>query len=224
MRGGRHGRAAQTRSSGLAARMPQSFRTSRRVEFRDTDAAGIVHFSVFFTWMEAAEHELLRSLGLSVVLEGRDRHDHLATRGRTLRLSGTGPLRGNGRYRSAGDANRRQERDLRLSIHRTTRSRRHRRDDDGLLPHRIGRHLPLDRHSRADPPGPGHLQVGLKRPCHKTKKAHGPKGPRALISGIACIGRKERESRREWTIRIGQTTPTVSKNAPRRLNGNGGTM
>jgi acyl-CoA thioester hydrolase len=47
--------------------MPQSYRTSRRVEFRDTDAAGIVHFSVFFTWMEAAEHELLRSLGLSVV-------------------------------------------------------------------------------------------------------------------------------------------------------------
>ncbi len=47
--------------------MSQPYRTSRRVEFRDTDAAGIVHFSVFFTWMEAAEHELLRSLGLSVV-------------------------------------------------------------------------------------------------------------------------------------------------------------
>jgi len=50
-------------------RMPQSFRTSRRVEFRDTDAAGIVHFSAFFPWMEAAEHELLRSLGLSVILK-----------------------------------------------------------------------------------------------------------------------------------------------------------
>ena len=47
--------------------MSKSYRTSRRVEFRDTDAAGIVHFSVFFTWMEAAEHELLRALGLSVV-------------------------------------------------------------------------------------------------------------------------------------------------------------
>jgi len=43
------------------------FKTQRRVEFRDTDAAGIVHFSVFFTYMEAAEHELLRSLGLSVL-------------------------------------------------------------------------------------------------------------------------------------------------------------
>jgi len=39
----------------------------RRVEFRDTDAAGIMHFSMFFVYMEQAEHELLRSLGLSVL-------------------------------------------------------------------------------------------------------------------------------------------------------------
>lgn len=42
-------------------------RTKRRVEFRDTDAAGIVHFSAFFFWMESAEHELLRSAGVPVV-------------------------------------------------------------------------------------------------------------------------------------------------------------
>ncbi len=47
--------------------MPQVYQTSRRAEFRDTDAAGIVHFSVFFQWMEEAEHELLRHLGLSVL-------------------------------------------------------------------------------------------------------------------------------------------------------------
>jgi 4-hydroxybenzoyl-CoA thioesterase/acyl-CoA thioester hydrolase len=41
--------------------------TSRRVEFRDTDAAGIVHFSAFFFWMESAEHELLRAAGIAVV-------------------------------------------------------------------------------------------------------------------------------------------------------------
>ncbi len=41
--------------------------TRRRVEFRDTDAAGIVHFSAFFFWMESAEHELLRSAGVEVV-------------------------------------------------------------------------------------------------------------------------------------------------------------
>ena len=40
----------------------------RRVEFRDTDAAGMAHFSVFFVFMEQAEHELLRHLGLSVML------------------------------------------------------------------------------------------------------------------------------------------------------------
>ncbi len=49
------------------------FQTTRRIEFRDTDAAGIVHFSVFFAFMESAEHELLRHVGLSVVsnAEGR---------------------------------------------------------------------------------------------------------------------------------------------------------
>lgn len=49
--------------------MPVSFRTSRIVEFGDTDMAGIVHFVRFFSWMESAEHALLRSLGLSVAME-----------------------------------------------------------------------------------------------------------------------------------------------------------
>ena len=43
------------------------FSVNRRVEFRDTDAAGIVHFSAFFPMMEAAEHELLRSLGITIL-------------------------------------------------------------------------------------------------------------------------------------------------------------
>jgi 4-hydroxybenzoyl-CoA thioesterase/acyl-CoA thioester hydrolase len=49
-----------------------SFRTSRRVEFRDTDMAGIMHFSAFFTVLESVEHEFLRSLGLSVVMSDDD--------------------------------------------------------------------------------------------------------------------------------------------------------
>ncbi|QEG01212.1 1,4-dihydroxy-2-naphthoyl-CoA hydrolase [Stieleria maiorica] len=49
-----------------------SFRTRRMVEFRDTDAAGIVHFSAFFPWMESAEHEMLRSLGIKVLPESHD--------------------------------------------------------------------------------------------------------------------------------------------------------
>jgi acyl-CoA thioester hydrolase len=46
--------------------------TRRRVEFRDTDAAGIVHFSAFFVWMESAEHELLRGAGVPVVARAAD--------------------------------------------------------------------------------------------------------------------------------------------------------
>jgi 4-hydroxybenzoyl-CoA thioesterase/acyl-CoA thioester hydrolase len=46
--------------------MTHHYKTTRRVEFRDTDAAGMAHFSVFFVWMEQAEHELLRHLGLTV--------------------------------------------------------------------------------------------------------------------------------------------------------------
>jgi acyl-CoA thioester hydrolase len=51
------------------------FRTSRRVEFGDTDMAGIAHFANFFRYMEAAETDFLRSLGLSVSWQqGSERH------------------------------------------------------------------------------------------------------------------------------------------------------
>jgi 4-hydroxybenzoyl-CoA thioesterase/acyl-CoA thioester hydrolase len=49
--------------------MTTPFHTTRLVEFADTDMAGIMHFSAFFRYMEAAEHELLRSLGFSVYSE-----------------------------------------------------------------------------------------------------------------------------------------------------------
>ena len=39
-------------------------RTRRRIEFSDTDAGGIAHFARFFVFMETAEHELLRELGI----------------------------------------------------------------------------------------------------------------------------------------------------------------
>jgi acyl-CoA thioester hydrolase len=40
--------------------------TTRRIEFGDTDMAGIVHFANFFRFMEAAETEYLRARGLTV--------------------------------------------------------------------------------------------------------------------------------------------------------------
>lgn len=46
--------------------MADPFRTQRRVEFGDTDMAGIVHFSNFFRFMEAAEVAFLRERGLHV--------------------------------------------------------------------------------------------------------------------------------------------------------------
>ncbi len=46
--------------------MPAAFSQLRRVEFHETDMAGIVHFSVFFRYMEACEHAFVRSLGASV--------------------------------------------------------------------------------------------------------------------------------------------------------------
>lgn len=49
--------------------MSQVFTHRRRIEFRETDMAGIVHFSNFFAYMEQAEHEFLRSVGMGVICE-----------------------------------------------------------------------------------------------------------------------------------------------------------
>lgn len=48
--------------------MAFEFKARRRVEFSETDMAGIVHFSNFFRYMETAEHAFYRSLGFSVVM------------------------------------------------------------------------------------------------------------------------------------------------------------
>jgi len=49
--------------------MAYEYRITRRVEFSETDMAGIVHYSNFFRYMETAEHGFFRSLGFSVVME-----------------------------------------------------------------------------------------------------------------------------------------------------------
>jgi YbgC/YbaW family acyl-CoA thioester hydrolase len=43
------------------------FVTTRRVEFADTDMAGIIHFANYYKYMEEAEHAFFRSLGLSIM-------------------------------------------------------------------------------------------------------------------------------------------------------------
>lgn len=46
----------------------------RRVEYAETDMAGIVHFCEFFKYLESAEHELFRQAGLSVVMQEDDQY------------------------------------------------------------------------------------------------------------------------------------------------------
>jgi YbgC/YbaW family acyl-CoA thioester hydrolase len=48
--------------------MAYEFKITRRVEFAETDMAGIMHFSNFFRFMETAEGAFFRSLGYSVAL------------------------------------------------------------------------------------------------------------------------------------------------------------
>jgi len=44
-----------------------TFVLTRRVEFHETDAAGIMHFSNFYRWMEVCEHAWFRELGLAMM-------------------------------------------------------------------------------------------------------------------------------------------------------------
>ena len=46
--------------------MPHEFKLTRRIEFAETDMAGIVHFANFFRMMESTEHAFFRSLGLTI--------------------------------------------------------------------------------------------------------------------------------------------------------------
>jgi YbgC/YbaW family acyl-CoA thioester hydrolase len=46
------------------------FRYVRRVQFAETDLAGVVHFSMFFRYFEEAEHAMWRSAGLSIAPHG----------------------------------------------------------------------------------------------------------------------------------------------------------
>lgn len=50
--------------------MAHEFRYQRRVQFAETDMAGIVHFTAFLRYAEEAEHAFYRSLGLSVHAPG----------------------------------------------------------------------------------------------------------------------------------------------------------
>ena len=54
--------------------MPAEFSIPRRVQFAETDMAGVVYFANYFRWMEEVEHAYFRSLGLGIIMhhEGRE--------------------------------------------------------------------------------------------------------------------------------------------------------
>ena len=58
--------SANKASPGAEGRLSQ-YTLHRRVNFYETDCAGIVHFSWFFRYLEEAEHARWRAAGLSIV-------------------------------------------------------------------------------------------------------------------------------------------------------------
>lgn len=46
--------------------MSKSFTRKRRIQFAETDLAGVLHFSNYYRLMEETEHAFLRSIGLCV--------------------------------------------------------------------------------------------------------------------------------------------------------------
>jgi len=54
--------------------VPSEFSILRRVQFAETDMAGIVHFANYFRYMEEVEHAFFRSVGLSVSMQHDGMH------------------------------------------------------------------------------------------------------------------------------------------------------
>jgi 4-hydroxybenzoyl-CoA thioesterase/acyl-CoA thioester hydrolase len=54
--------------------MPSEFSIQHRVQFSETDLAGIMHFSNYFRLMEEVEHAYFRSIGTSVVMQHDGMH------------------------------------------------------------------------------------------------------------------------------------------------------
>lgn len=54
-------------TNGTEDRMGRTFSMTRRVQFAETDMAGVLHFANYFRFMEEIEHAFWRSHGRSVV-------------------------------------------------------------------------------------------------------------------------------------------------------------
>ena len=132
--------------------MTTPFTTTRRVEFGDTDMAGIMHFANFFRFMESAETSFLHSLGLSVSLARGRREVGLSARVGLVRLPEAGAIRGRADHRGHGRESRARSRvsyrfdftnqhGEALAVGRIT---------DGVLPPRRSGATRVGRYSRGD--------------------------------------------------------------------------
>lgn len=52
--------------------MPKEFTTTRRVQFAETDAAGVLYFGNYYRIMEEVEHAFWRSVGVSLAHQGKE--------------------------------------------------------------------------------------------------------------------------------------------------------
>jgi YbgC/YbaW family acyl-CoA thioester hydrolase len=52
--------------------MSRGFTVTRRVQFAETDMAGVLHFSNYYRYMEEVEHAFWRSMGRSVITPHRE--------------------------------------------------------------------------------------------------------------------------------------------------------
>lgn len=52
--------------------MPCQHTSTRRIEFSETDMAGLVHFSNFFKYMETAERDFFEAAGVDLIRLGSD--------------------------------------------------------------------------------------------------------------------------------------------------------
>jgi YbgC/YbaW family acyl-CoA thioester hydrolase len=59
---------AKRQTQRMSKFMAYEFTSIRRVEFSETDMAGLVHFSNYFRYMETAERDFFESLGLNLIL------------------------------------------------------------------------------------------------------------------------------------------------------------
>lgn len=52
---------------GIKNSMAFEYTTTKKIEFSETDMAGLVHFSNYFRYMEVAERDFFESLGLNLI-------------------------------------------------------------------------------------------------------------------------------------------------------------